>query len=133
MSRKFLLIVCEGRSDETTLYKPTKNFINKKNINIMTKITGGDIALKEDATIETCIAELEKIIKFYKSNYNLFPTDFFGVYHIIDTDGAFSKNDIYVTCDAGYYIKDDLIYTDDIEKSKKQMKISEKFIINYHL
>lgn len=130
MSRKFLLIICEGLSDQTTLYKPTKNFISKKNINIMTRITDGDISLKDEATLEGCIYEIQSIIKFYKDNYNLLTTDFFGVYHIIDTDGALSQNDIYVQCDSGYYIKDGLIYTEDIEKSKKINDTKREIITN---
>lgn len=121
MNKKFLLIICEGTSDRTTLYLPTKNYIKKKNITIQPAITHGDIALKENATKESCEAKIKEIILKYKKQYSLYPSDFFGVYHIIDTDGTLSPNDVYVQVDKGYYIneKEGLIYSEDINKSKK--------------
>lgn len=117
---KFLLIICEGTSDRVTLYLPTKNFINKKNITIKPEITHGDIALKEDATKESCQKMLKDLIDSYKKNYTLTASDFFGVVHIIDTDGAFSPNDIYVQTQKGYYFDEQngLIHTEDIDLSK---------------
>lgn len=119
---KFLLIICEGLSDQVTLYSATKNFIKKKNIRIQPRTTSGDIALKEDATKESCFEEIKNIITSFKKNYNLFPSDFFGVYHIVDTDAAFTPADIYVETDHGYYIKNGLIYTDNIDYSKERNK-----------
>lgn len=121
MNRKFLLIICEGTSDRTTLYSPTRNYIKKKNITIQPSITHGDIALKKGATKESCEKKIKEIIDGFKKQYNLFPSDFFGVYHIIDTDGSFSPNEIYVKVEEGYYFKEKegLIYSCDVEKSKE--------------
>lgn len=89
MTNKLLLLIVEGKSDEDTLYSPTKNYINKKNFKIKTIITRGDIALKNGATYKSCLKEIENMIQQFKSEYKLNNDDFFKIYHIIDTDGAF--------------------------------------------
>lgn len=117
---KLLLIICEGTSDRVTLYAPTKNFIKTKKLAIQTSITHGDIALKEDATIYSCVEEIKKIIEHYKTAYCLFPSDFFGVYHVIDTDGAFSTGDVYREIEKGYFFDEEngFIFTDSIYYTK---------------
>lgn len=89
MTNKLLLLIVEGKSDEDTLYSPTKNYINKKHFKIKTIITSGDIALKEKSTIESCLKEIGNIIQQYISEYKINKDDFFKIYHVIDTDGAF--------------------------------------------
>lgn len=117
---KFLLIICEGTTDKVTLYLPTKNFVDQNKLTIKTEITHGDVALKDNATVESCQKEIKKIIDYYKRAYSLMADDFFGVYHIIDTDGAFIEKDIYKEADR-YFIDEatEIIFTNDIEKSKK--------------
>lgn len=131
---KLLLIICEGTSDKVTLYSSTKNYIKKKNITIQPIVTHGDIALKENATTDSCRKEIEKIIKDYKKQYSLFPTDFFGVYHIIDTDGAFVENDVYVSVEKGHYYNETegVIYANDVE-NRKAVNKNKREIYEYLL
>lgn len=127
---KFLLIICEGTTDKVTLYLPTKNFVDQNKLTIKTEITHGDVALKNNATIESCQKEIKKIIDYYKKAYSLMADDFFGVYHVIDTDGAFIEKDIYKGISDGYFIDEETetIFTSDIEKSKKNSHTKEKDI-----
>ncbi len=117
---KFLLIICEGKSDQVTIYAPIKEFIKKEGISIQSYITHGDIALKQGATKKSCHTNLKSIIDEYKRQYHLYPSDFFGVFHIIDTDGAFVSGDAYAVVENGYSFDEELgiIYTDDITKSR---------------
>lgn len=92
MINKLLLLIVEGKSDEDTLYSPTKNYISSKSFKIKTIITRGDIALKKESTFEACLKEIKNIIHQFKTEYKIKSDDFFGIYHIIDTDGAFCSN-----------------------------------------
>lgn len=118
---KFLLIICEGTSDRVTIYAPIKEFIKKKNISVQPYVTHGDIALKKGANKKSCYSELKDIINTYKNQYNLLSSDFFGVYHIIDTDGAFVASDAYAAVENGYYFdeKNGIICSSDVDKSRK--------------
>lgn len=120
---KLLLLIVEGKSDKTTLYLPLKNYIKENKLSINAEITNGDLSLKENSTKEFVIKSIEEIIDTYKSNYSLFPSDFYKVVHIIDTDGCFiSDNSIYKQSSTSSYYIDDvegIIYTPNIESSIK--------------
>ncbi len=129
---RLLLIICEGTSDKVTLYKSTSNYIREKEILVKPYVTHGDIALKEDATKTSCFKSIVEIIKSFKRNYSLYPKDFFGVFHIIDTDGAFVGDEDYVLTKDGYFFDEEegLIYSNDIERSK-EINIKKKEIYKY--
>ena len=131
---KLLLIIVEGTSDKITLYLPLKNFIRKNKLMLNAEITSGDITLKENASKESCLNSIKDIINTFKSNYSLFPSDFYKVVHVIDTDGAFIDNDsIYrLSSNNCYYVDDksNLIYTPNIQNSVK-INSNKKEIYKY--
>ena len=120
---KLLLLIVEGRSDKTTLYLPLKNYIKANKLSINAEITNGDLSLKENSSKEFVLKTIEEIINTYKSNYSLFPSDFYKVVHIIDTDGCFvNDNSIYkLSPTSSYYIDDNntFIYSSNINSSIK--------------
>lgn len=85
-----------------------KNYIEEYKLSISAEITYGDLSLRENSSIKIVIKSIEKIIETYKSNYSLFPSEFYKVVHIIDTDGSFiNDNSIYkISSNYSYYIDD---------------------------
>ena len=129
---KVLFIIFEGVSDRVTLYLPTKNFIEKKKINVQPYVTRGDIALAPGATFESCLKTLEGIVKDFKRNYYLSPNDFFGIFHIVDTDGSFLENDAYVLTESEtkYDEKNGIIFSKYVqsirERNEKKKDLERK-------
>lgn len=89
MESKILFVICEGRSDDVTLHRALRNYVKSLNLNVKVEVTDGDFVYKKDVDENTCVAYLEDLIGDFKSRMFLYASDFYGIVHIVDTDGAF--------------------------------------------
>lgn len=86
---KVLFVICEGRSDDVTLHRALRNYVKALDLNIKVEVTEGDFVYKKDVDENTCVAYLEEMVNDFKNRMFLYSSDFYGIIHIIDTDGAF--------------------------------------------
>lgn len=93
---KVLLVICEGTSDDVTLHRSLKHFIKTHMQTLQIETTNGDIAYKNEINEENCVEYVENKVKDLKRKMFLFPSDFYAVVHIVDTDGAFINDSAIV-------------------------------------
>lgn len=134
MDKKVLYLICEGKTDSLTLYKPLINLFKKYFPNIEVKVTHGDIAYKDTCNENNVHEMLENYITDYLATFGLHSGEVVAVVQLIDTDGAFCdpafikrKEEI-----GPYEFRNDGIYVDDIDNVKnrftKKTKIYKKIL-----
>lgn len=85
-SRKFVLIICEGPTDENALYRIMKGFFNPCEIRF--HISHGD-PLTSCPDDKNPMSEIRAIVAQEKRKYALRDSDILAVIQITDTDGAY--------------------------------------------
>ena len=128
-TRKVLLFIVEGPSDEAALAPALEKIINTKKVKF--KVMRIDITSDYDSNvgnIERRIKDLG-VKKFLEQNSQFKPEDICGIVHIVDLDGAFiSKNKIFeqdveknVYCDDSILCKSRDEFLTTIENKKNNL------------
>jgi hypothetical protein len=93
-NKRIIFVIVEGPSDEAALgLALEKVFMNEK---VVVQVTYGDITTRKGVTPDNIIKEVDKFVKQYQKNYHFKKSDFLGIIHIADTDGAFINNDFVI-------------------------------------
>lgn len=93
-SKKVVLLIVEGSTDQDTLSPILKKIFDKCNVRFF--ITRGDILVKteeNDITSTNAISKINTCIKNEMRRYGYKTKDMVKVFHLIDTDGAFVPSD----------------------------------------
>ncbi len=110
-SRKFVLVICEGPTDENALYRIFKSFFSPCEIRF--HISHGDplIINRED---KNPMARIRAMVQEEKKRYALRDSDIAAVIQITDTDGAFIPDERITETD----ISNRIIYMEDEIRTK---------------
>lgn len=114
-SRKVILFIVEGPTDEDALSPVLKSIFS--NDNVVFHIVHGDITTDKKVDENSIVKEVHEHIKYEMDKYGYRPSDIVNIYHLIDTDGAFIPDDKVVYGDVEeieYY--DDKIICSNIGK-----------------
>lgn len=121
-SKKVVLFIVEGQTDQDTLSPILKKIFNKCNVRF--HITKGDLLVKtkeNDIIPANAIMKINAHIKNEMQRYGYTPKDMVKVIHLIDTDGAFIPNDkIILNCQERMKYCTDRIETKNPEATKRR-------------
>lgn len=126
MSKKVLLVIVEGRTEETILYDYLVERFKK--LNVYFDIQRGDIlsdweSKRVNRNIKNAIGNK---IRGYLEKRKFLPTDLIAVLHITDSDGCFIPNEQVVIKSSQ---KEEKIYTDDriiVRNAEKKKDIENR-------
>jgi len=96
-SKKVILLIVEGKTDEDTLSPVLKKIFDDCNVKF--KITRGDITVRtkdNDINPQNAITKINTHIKNEMGRYGYTVKDMIKVIHLIDTDGAFIPDESVV-------------------------------------
>lgn len=122
MSRKVILIIVEGHTEEEVFYDFLQNKFANEEIRI--DVQKGDIL--SDWNNHNINKKVGKIIKLYVTKYRLLPQDLLAILHFTDTDGCFiPKENVVISPEQ----TENLMYSSEaifvVDKDKKQ-KIEDR-------
>lgn len=89
--KKVLFIIVEGPSDDEALGLIFTRLFSANHVHV--EITHGDITSRNDVNKDNIVSKIGDIVRKYAADYSLKQSDFLGVIHIIDTDGAYISDD----------------------------------------
>ena len=134
-SKKLVLFLVEGISDETTFGLVLSNLVHEDLI-VRFHIIGGDLTTRHENNASNCIAKVVNEVKDFLNKDFYRKSDLFEVIHLVDLDGTFISKEHVVfeenVIPAGSHIfyTNDYIITDHIEniqkRNEKKSKILEK-------
>ena len=87
ISKKVILVICEGDTDETALGYFFKQLYN--NEKVLIHVEHGDITSKKGMKSTNIVSSIGNIVKKHATTNRLKKTDYWEIIHLIDTDGAF--------------------------------------------
>lgn len=90
-TKKVVLFLVEGVSEETALGLPMKNYF--ENSEVRFEVVHGDITTMEGVDSGSIIKHINTRITSYMSKYGYKNSDILRIIHIVDTDGAFIPED----------------------------------------
>jgi hypothetical protein len=90
-TKKVVLLIVEGPSDESSLSPFFKQLFDKENV--LFKVVHGDITTKEKSSSNNIVRKVTEEVKSFADKNGFSKNDFLKVIHIVDTDGAFISND----------------------------------------
>lgn len=94
--KKVIAVIVEGPSEEAALGSVLKEYFNSAEVQFV--VVHGDITTRDYITVDNIITKINSLIESVKQKYGYRPSDFLKIIHIVDTDGAFSK-DVIVEAD----------------------------------
>ena len=118
--KKILLVIVEGPSDETALGYALSQVYDREKVYI--QVVHGDITTKGRASSSNIVSMVGNEVKKFLDNNPFKPSDFKGIIHIVDTDGAFVPEEVVVDdpkCGKCSY-SDTEIRTDSVDRIKKR-------------
>lgn len=93
-SKKVILFLVEGVSEENALGLPMKNHFETSETRF--DVLHGDITTKSGFDSRNILKQVNQIVSSYMDRYGYKPSDIIRIVHIIDTDGAFIPDDAIV-------------------------------------
>lgn len=93
-SKKVVLFLVEGVSEETALGLPMKNYFETNEVRF--EVVHGDITTMVGVDSGNIIKHIHTRIASYMSKYGYKPSDILRIIHIVDTDGAFIPDNFVV-------------------------------------
>ena len=93
-TKKVVLFLVEGVSEETALGLPMKNYFETNEVKF--EVVHGDITTMDGVDSGTIIKHINTRITNYMSKYGYKNSDILRIIHIVDTDGAFISADSIV-------------------------------------
>ncbi len=121
-AKKIVLFLVEGITDKVSLEGILPSFV--ENEEIMFQITYGDILTEENTNPQNIIKKVYTHIDKHLSNMRFHKSDIAQVVHLVDTDGAFVRDEKIVFADVNhiqYY--SDRIETKDVAFIQKRNQI----------
>lgn len=128
--RKFVLLLVEGPSDITALYKPLKALFQEVDPSLVLMPLFPQNNRNNDLTAEQ-LEDPEKLegliskvfIHDFLEQNSLLPKDIMRVIHIVDLDGAFIPRANVCRREGKIYYDDSVIYTSDVEGIRRRNQI----------
>ena len=115
--KKVVFVIVEGPSDETALGVILEKIFNDEKVYV--HVTFGDITTKRGTHPGNVIKKVEECVRQYRIQYRLQKTDFLGIIHIADIDGAFIPDSSIVDDQNA----EDPIYTETEIRTNNKNKI----------
>ena len=115
--KKVVFVIVEGPSDETALGLILEKIFNNEKVYV--HVTFGDITTKRGTHSGNVIRKIEECVRQYRTQYRLQKKDFWGIIHIVDTDGAFAPD----SCIVDDQTAEDPIYTETEIRTNSKNKI----------
>ncbi|MCR5651323.1 MAG: hypothetical protein K6F86_09110 [Lachnospiraceae bacterium] len=118
--KKILLVIVEGPSDETALGYALSQVYDREQVYI--HVVHGDITTKDSASSSNIVNMVGNQVKIFLDNNPFKPSDFKGIIHIVDMDGAFVPDEVIHEdsgCERSSY-SDTEIRTDSVERIIKR-------------
>ena len=118
--KKILLVIVEGSSDETAIGYALSQVYDREQVYI--QVVHGDITTKDRASSSNIVTLVGNEVKKFLDNNPFKPSDFEGIIHIVDMDGAFAPDEVIVAdpeCEKCSY-SDTEIRTNSVERIKKR-------------
>ena len=120
-TKKIILFLVEGVTDEYSLAPTLKRIINEEEI--MFSVIKGDITSNRDSTDKNIIEKIQNKVYEYISNEKLNKSDIIKIIHLVDTDGTYIKEKYFIedqTFDKGFMYKETFIIAKDICRIKER-------------
>ncbi|MFS0774836.1 hypothetical protein ABC255_02190 [Neobacillus sp. 3P2-tot-E-2] len=118
-TKKIILFIVEGISDQTTLGLILSKLI--KTENVMFHLVNGDITTDKFTTVANVNIKVNDQIKSFLSRYHFKKSDLLKVIHLIDTDGAFVRENYIQEDDV-----DGFIYSPAFIKARKVESVLQR-------
>ena len=120
--KKILLVIVEGASDETALGYAMTQVYDKEQVYI--QVVHGDVTTRNRVTPSNIVKKVGDEVKKFMDNNPFKPSDFKGIIHIVDMDGACIPDEAIVedeNCQGCIYTETQ-IKTDSVEKIIRRNK-----------
>lgn len=127
-TRKIILFIVEGISDKNSLSLIISKILKDEKVEFY--VVGGDITSERETNLQNCVNKVNSQIKNFLSSNKFFKrTDILKIVHLIDTDGAFVKDDL-IKKDNEYKIKytNDYILTCNVDNIIKRNERKSKVL-----
>jgi hypothetical protein len=118
--KKILLVIVEGPSDETALGYALSQVYDREQVYI--QVVHGDITTKDRVSSSNIVTMVGNEVKKFLDNNPFKASDFKGIIHIVDMDGAFAPDEVIIDdpeCKKCSY-SDTEIRTDSVDRIKKR-------------
>lgn len=92
--KKILLVIVEGTSDETALGYAMTQVYDKEQVYI--QVVHGDVTTRDRVTSSNIVNKVGDEVKKFMDNNPFKPSDFKGIIHIVDMDGAYAPDSAIV-------------------------------------
>ena len=103
--KKVIVIIVEGPSDEAALGSIFKEYFSQEEIQFV--VVHGDITSAKDSSFDNIVKKINTLIDGIKQRYGYSGEDFLQIIHVVDTDGAFTKEKVkYANVDTIQYYED---------------------------
>lgn len=93
--KKVIAVIVEGPSEEAALGSVLKEYFDSAEVQFV--VVHGDITTRDYITVENIIMKIDLLIESVRQKYGYRSSDFLKIVHIVDTDGAFSRDAIVET------------------------------------
>lgn len=87
MDKKIIFVIVEGPSDQEALTLALRSIFSSEEVYV--HVTYGDVTTKYGAKPDNMIKAIDAMVRKYRQVYRVKLSDFMGIIHIVDTDGAF--------------------------------------------
>ena len=88
--KRVVAVIVEGPSDESAIGSILKEFFSSEEVQFA--VVRGDITSDRFTTSDNIVKRIEDLLEDIKTKYGYRWDDFIKVIHIVDTDGAFTKD-----------------------------------------
>ena len=88
--KKVVAVIVEGLSDESALGGVLKEFFSSEEVQFA--VVHGDITSDDLTTTDNIVTRIDELINGIRNKYGYRWEDFVKVIHIVDTDGAFTRD-----------------------------------------
>ena len=118
--KRVIAVIVEGPSDEIAIGGILKEFFSSEEVQFA--VVHGDITSESSVTIENAVSEVNKLVQGIVTRYGYKMDDFIRIIHIVDTDGAFTKDCIVKGDDSSTLYYEDHIETNRVEAIESRNK-----------
>lgn len=115
--KKVVFVIVEGPSDETALGLVLEKIFDKEKVYV--HVSFEDITTKRGTHSRNVVQKVAECVRQYRTQYRLQKSDFLGIIHIVDTDGAFAPD----SCIVEDQTAEDPIYTEAGIRTNNKNKI----------
>ncbi|HAT4320533.1 TPA: hypothetical protein I9071_001653 [Clostridium perfringens] len=129
MSKKVILFIVEGISDENSLSLILSRLIKSNKVEFY--VVGGDITSENGTTLQNCITKVNNCINRFLKENKFSKKDILRVIHLVDTDGTYINDDFVKQSPTNELIyEEECIWAKDIkficDRNKRKSSILNK-------